>query len=149
MTEPRPLVLPYGGEYESHPQPKFNLGQHARSPDNRRFYYSLNENVYLPRGVVVAAPIPKDVPVLTITPGGPGHEKMVQTFPGVRYGITLTDVKKGHGFWMQTWGPAEILCDWMDVAADNIALFKQSIPMAWMYEDDKGDYRFVYMTTAA
>lgn len=143
------IVLRFGEETETHKEPKHPLGTHARSPDNRRYYYSQNEKANLPRGVVVVAEIPKTMEVISVVPTEDGKGKQVKTNPGFRVGITETAVAPEEYFWMLTWGPGELLCDWMEVSADPRALLPQSIGLAWMYESDEGNYRFCYMTTAA
>ena len=144
------IVLRFGEEEQTSKEKKYDLGAQARSPDNRRFYYSLNPTQsVLPKGVVVVAEIPKNAEVISIVPSDDGKGQMVKSNPGFRVGITTTEVKPDEYFWMLTWGPGEILVDWMEVNANPIELVKQSMALAWMYESDTGNYQFCYMTTAA
>ena len=145
------IVLKFGQESETHKEPQFPLGQHARSPDNRRYYYSQNGPAFVYKGVTVAAEIPKNIEVITVVPSSDGKGQMAKTNPGIRVGITECDVKPGEYFWMLTWGPGEILVDWMEVSADPRALVPQSLGLCWMYESDLATdgLKFCYMTTAA
>lgn len=143
------IVLRFGQEAETHKEPKHELGSHARTPDNRRYYYSQNGPSFLPKGVVAVAEIPKTVEVVSILPSDDGKGQLVKSNPGIRVGITEADVRPNECYWMLTWGPGEILVDWMEVNADPRQVAAQSIALAWMYESDSGNYQFAYMTTAA
>lgn len=140
-----PFVLEYGQEEETHSAKQHPLGAHARTPDNRRFYYSQAQEIPLFKGSLVAAPIIAEVEQ-SLIPGGP-KEKVRKAV--TRIGICPSDVKPNEYFWCQTWGPGEALFDWMSVQVDVQEAMRVSGVLGWCWDQDEGNWRFMYMTTAA